>query len=632
VALRRNLDDAGNPASAPTREPRERFDAYRYHEAGKAAPRSMRGLIALSRSAIALARRASPRLFSLVVVLQLLSAVLLGLQVFLAKEAIQAVLEQSRAGGDLGAALPPIIGLAVVTAATGLLSGAQTHLQRLLGEKVQRTSWDAILGVTTAVGLTEFESPDFFDDLQRVRANALTRPLTLVTGLVQVIGGAVTVVVLGVAVFAIAPLLVPILVLATIPTTWLARRSGRAEYEFAVRQTPQRRRRLYLEDILSGRDEAKEIRAFGLAGVLRDRWEYSYRRYFSDLDLHIRRRVLLDVAAALITALGTSASLVLLVVLVFDGRIALAAAGGALIAIRLLGGRIQTLINGVGALFESSLFMHDLELFLARAPARHVDGQPGRPAGPLDELRAEEITFRYPGSDRDALSEVSLTIRAGEVIALVGENGSGKTTLAKLIAQVFEPASGRLLWNGVDCGRLDPATVRAQVGVVFQDFVQYQLTARENVGLGRPEFGDDLDRVIAAARRAGAHEHLAALPDGYDTTLGKEFFGGYDLSGGQWQRVALARLFFRDAALLILDEPTASLDARSEHQVFERVQELARGRSVLLISHRFSTVKSADRIYVLDRGHIIEQGSHDDLIALGGRYAELFELQARSYR
>jgi ATP-binding cassette subfamily B protein len=625
-------DDRTNGSGPSDEEPRENFDAYGYFYAGRGSPRSLRALTSLLGSAVTLARRASPRLFAAVVAVQAVTALLLGLQVLLGKLALEAILEQAQGDGDLSVALPPLIGLAAVTAVAGLLTSGQTHLQRALGEKVQWASWTAILGVTTRVGLAEFESPSFFDHLQRVRTNALMRPLTMVTGLVQVIGGVITVAVLTIALIAIEPLLVPLLLLGALPMAWLSRRSGRVEYRFALRQTPEQRRRIYLEDILSGRDEAKEIRAFDLAPTLQRRWEESYRRYFRDLDHHIRHRLALDGASALVTAIATSASLGVLVWLVFDGRLELAAAGAALIAIRLLAGRIQIVFGGVSALYESSLFMRDLREFLARAPQPADPGRVFPAARAMDELRVEGVSFRYPGTDRDVLSEVSLSIRVGEVIALVGENGSGKTTLAKLIAQMFEPTYGQVLWNGTDFRDLEPASIRPQIGVIFQDFVQYQLSARENVGFGRSDAVDDLDRIVSAAQRAGAHDDLIRLPDGYETTLGKEFFGGYDLSGGQWQRVALARLFFRDAPLLILDEPTASLDARAENRVFEQVQELAHGRSLLLISHRFSTVRSADRIYVLHDGRVIEAGSHDELVAHGGRYAELFELQARAYR
>jgi ATP-binding cassette subfamily B protein len=226
---------------------------------------------------------------------------------------------------------------------------------------------------------------------------------------------------------------------------------------------------------------------------------------------------------------------------------------------------------------------------------------------------------------------VSLEIGAGEVVALVGENGSGKTTLAKIIAGLYRPQAGRVLWDGVDVAAVDADELRRAVAVVFQDFERYLLPARENVGLGRHERIDDLPAIVAAARRADADEFLGRLPEGYETMLGREFAGGYDLSIGQWQRIALARAFFRDAPFVILDEPTAALDARAESRLFDGIRDLLEGRSVLLISHRFSSVRSADRIYVLDEGRVLEHGSHDDLMAAAGRYAELFPLQAAAY-
>jgi len=243
----------------------------------------------------------------------------------------------------------------------------------------------------------------------------------------------------------------------------------------------------------------------------------------------------------------------------------------------------------------------------------------------------ENVTFTYPDADRPALSDVSLEIGAGEVVALVGENGSGKTTLAKLVAGLYSPEQGHVHWDGRDVGELDPEDVRRRVAVIFQDFARYLLPARENVGLGRHERVEDLDAIVHAAERAGAHGFLSGLPEGYETMLGREFAGGWDLSIGQWQRVALARAFFRDAPFVILDEPTAALDARAEADLFARLRELLEDRSVLLISHRFSSVRTANRIYVLDQGRVVEHGTHQELMALHGLYAELFTLQARQY-
>jgi ATP-binding cassette, subfamily B, bacterial len=249
----------------------------------------------------------------------------------------------------------------------------------------------------------------------------------------------------------------------------------------------------------------------------------------------------------------------------------------------------------------------------------------------FERLVAEDVSFTYPESHRPAVDGVSVEIGAGEVIALVGENGSGKTTLAKMLAGLYRPESGRIRWDGVDLADVDADELRDSIAVIFQDFERYLLPARENIGLGRSESIDDIDAIRAASQRADADRFLADLPEGYETMLGREFAGGYDLSIGQWQRVALARAFFRDAPFVILDEPTAALDARSESQLFDRMRELLDGRSVVLISHRFSSVRNADRIYVLHDGRVVEHGAHDELMAADGLYAELFTLQARAY-
>jgi ATP-binding cassette subfamily B protein len=241
------------------------------------------------------------------------------------------------------------------------------------------------------------------------------------------------------------------------------------------------------------------------------------------------------------------------------------------------------------------------------------------------------VSFRYPSRAEPSLTDVSMQVHAGQVVALVGENGSGKTTLAKLLCNLYAPTSGRILWDGVDVAGCDPALLGRHVAVIFQDFVQYFMAARVNIAVGDHERAGDLEAVVAAAVASGADPFLAGLPEGYETMLGRQFDGGHELSIGQWQRVALARAFFRAAPLLILDEPTAALDPRAEHELFERMRALAAGRTVLLISHRFSSVRSADRIFVLRQGRLEEQGSHADLMAAGGLYAELFGLQASAY-
>jgi ATP-binding cassette subfamily B protein len=347
--------------------------------------------------------------------------------------------------------------------------------------------------------------------------------------------------------------------------------------------------------------------------------------------LHVRRRVLLSMVSTAAAALATALGLGLLLVLVDRGDVNLADAGAAAVALPLLGSRLTQAFGGLGNVLESGLFLGDLDAFLALRPAAlNARGRETAPPG-FERLRVENLSFTYPGSDRPAVQDISLHIRRGEVIALVGENGSGKTTLAKLLARLYEPDAGRVIWDDRDALSFDPESLRAAIAVIFQDFLRYELTAAENIGLGRPEKVDDRSSIEVAAVHAGADRVVRDLPMAYDTLLTRAYAGGRDLSLGQWQRIALARAFFRDAQFVILDEPSAALDARAEHELFGTIRTLLEDRTVLLISHRFSTVRTADRIYVLHEGRIVESGNHEALMACNGLYREMFDLQASAY-
>ncbi|HKP18207.1 MAG TPA: ABC transporter ATP-binding protein, partial [Gaiellaceae bacterium] len=385
----------------------------------------------------------------------------------------------------------------------------------------------------------------------------------------------------------------------------------------------------YLAQLLTDRDPAKEIRAMGLAGFLRRRHDRLYAERVEELAGVTRRQLKWALLAGLASAAIVGVTLALLLALALGGQITLPAAAAAAGAMILLGQRLAYGGFSAETLLESAMFVEDYLAFVALAPDTEPEARPVPTA--VGPVAAEDVWFSYPGAQAPTLNGVSIRIEPGQVVALVGANGSGKTTLAKLLAGLYLPDQGRVVLHGADTATADRAALRRQVAVVFQDFIRYALPARDNIALGRHERYADDDAVHGAARRAGVDGDIAALREGYATQLGPAFVGGVDLSLGQWQKVALARLFFRDAPFVILDEPTAALDARAEHDLFARIRELFASRSVLLISHRFSTVRAADRIYVLDGGRIVEEGSHAELIARDGTYAELFGLQASAY-
>jgi ATP-binding cassette, subfamily B, bacterial len=562
--------------------------------------------------------------------LQLLAAIGIVVQLFVAKEVLDTVLG---AGGSVSFSdLAPVLGaLVVVTVALDLARAIQNEQSRVLGELVGRRAVDRVMDVSTKIDLLAFESPDFYDRLQRARAQGQFRALQTVNGLLGIVGSSFAAISIVIALAALQPLLLPFVVVGYLPLWIVASLNTRDLYQFTRGMTPNERQRHYLQTVLMGRNPAKEVRAFNLARFLRGRYDRLYDERIAELRSLARRRTGRSLIGSLASSGVMVATIGMLSFLYVSDRMSLAATGAAVFGLYQLASQLNGLHMSATSLYEATLFIRDYSSFLELEPA--VDGEaPLRPApSGFDVLTAEEVSFTYPESDRPAVDRVSLEIRRGEVVALVGENGSGKTTLAKMLAGLYRPDGGRIRWDETDLAEVDADELRRSVAVIFQDFEKYLLPARENVGLGRHERVDAFDQVVAAARRADADDFLSTLPEGYETMLGREFAGGYDLSVGQWQRVALARAFFRDAPFVILDEPTAALDARAESRLFERMRELLEGRSVVLISHRFSSVRSADRIYVLHDGRVVEHGSHGELMAADGVYAELFSLQARAY-
>lgn len=575
--------------------------------------------------AVRLVWRASPGRATVAALVQSLASVSLFLQVLLVQRVLAAVLAVGRDSG-VGGAVLPITLLAALSALTSIGTTVAGLQQRVLGELVSREVWRRVLHVSQRVPLSAYEDPEFYDQAQRVQSSAASQTQIVVQALVVLLGGALGAVAGAAAVLTIAPVLLPLLLLSGVPLYLTSRAAGRREFAFVQDQTPNHRRLGYLQAVLTRRDEAKEVRAYSLSTAFRQRWETLFETYLDALDRHVRRRLRLALVGNVLAALLTSGALLVALVLVDRGTLTVARAATALVAVRLLAGRVSAAVLGVSTLYESSLFLADLRAFLRRS-ATGPTASSGVTIGTLrGEIVVDDVTFTYPAATRPALRGVDLRLRRGEVVALVGENGSGKSTLAKLLADLYVPDSGTISWDGVRLGDHDPESVRRQVAVVFQDFVKYQLSARDNIGLLRSDLPED--RLLRAAEQADADAFLSQLPDGYGTVLSKEYEGGADLSLGQWQRVALARAFVRDAGLVVLDEPSAALDARAEHALFAQIRTLFQDRTVLIVSHRFSTVRAADHIYVLRQGEVAEHGTHDELVREDGLYAELYALQA----
>jgi ATP-binding cassette, subfamily B, bacterial len=594
-------------------------------------PHSARELPRLLLDVLALVWRAAPRLVLVLVALELASAMGFGLTLLVVRAVVAQLLSAQQTHIGLNAVLPELGLLAGVLALITFSATFGNSIRMVLSEQVSETAFQPVLDVATAVDLEAYDSPDFHDRMQRA-LYAGARPFQITQALLQLGASLATLIGLVAVLLLLQPLLLPTLLLTLLPLLLAAAAFSRDFRAFSLEFSEHERRRQYVRGLLTGDDSAKELRAYGLAAYIRRLARSLFERRMAELWHVARRGSARSLLGSLASALAIVVTIGVLAWFLLDRGMSVATATAAAIAVVGLAPQLASVAFSVGQLYENALFLEDLRAFRALLPTILA----ARPTAPAPQrfgtLRVEDVRFTYPGSDRPALDGVSLSIRRGEVVALVGENGSGKTTLAKILSGLYRPQDGQVCWDGVDVSGVDADQLRAGIAVVFQDFGQYRFPVADNIGLGRVEAIGDRPAIERAARRSGADEFIARLPRGYDTMLGKMFEGGEDLSVGQWQRIALARAHFRDAPFVILDEPTAALDARAEHALFESIRTMLGGRTVLLISHRFSSVLSADRIFVLDEGKLVEEGTHAELMDARGLYAELFTLQARAYR
>jgi ATP-binding cassette subfamily B protein len=519
-------------------------------------------------------------------------------------------------------------GLAAFGAVLGRLIG---YFDSLLADRFTRHVSLQVMEHASRLDLASYEDPVFYDKLERARVQATDR-IAMIQAIGLGIQQLIAAITLAAGVVWFSPWLLALLVLAVVPAFLGESHFAFLGYALNIRQTPARRQLDYLRVLGASKESAKELKLFGLSGFLVG--EYArLSNHIYDQNVHLaRRRLWAGAWLSLLSSAGYYGAYAYVIYRTVTGDLTWGSLQFLAGAIAGASSNIQSVFATFSSIADQSLFLTDLVEFLRVGPK--IRSKPDALPAPRP-IRSgfvfENVTFLYPGTQRRVLDGLDLVIEPGERIALIGENGQGKTTIVKLLMRLYDPSSGRILLDGVDLRDYDVEDLHSQAGVIFQDFVRYELSARQNIAVGRVDMAQEA-AVREAARKSLADEVVRRLPHGYEQLLGRRFEGGVDLSGGEWQKVALARAYLRDAQLLVLDEPTAALDARSEYEVFQRFAELTEGKMALLISHRFSTVRMADRIVVLEDGRIAEQGGHRQLIALGGRYADMFELQASSYR
>jgi ATP-binding cassette subfamily B protein len=592
------------------------------------------GVFAFSKRALQLVWTTSKSLTLWLAIGSLVAGLLPGGIAYIGKRLVDAVILAGRSGdaADRHAAMTWVgVEMGLVVALAGVLRLLQILRSLLRAQLGQRIN-EIILEKALTLELTQFEDSDLYDKMTRARREASARPVSLVTETFDLGQSMISLASYGALLAAFSPLALVVLIAAALPAFVAEVKFSGDAFRLSRWRTPETREQLYLETVLAREDHAKEVKLYGLGPRFLDRYKSIYRLLYDGDRALTLRRGFWGLALGTVGTLAFYGMYLWIALAAIDGEMSIGAMTMYVVVFKQGQSALSTALGDIGGMYEDNLYLSNLYEFLD-TPVTPSRGEHEVGPEPADGVRFDHVTFTYPGSDKPALVDVMLHIAPGSKLAIVGDNGSGKTTLIKLLTRLYEPSEGTITLDGRDLREWNRAALHRRIGVIFQDFVRYQLKVGENIGAGDDRAYDERPRWEEAADKGLAAPFIEQIPETYEAQLGRWFKSGRELSLGQWQKIALSRAFMRKTAdVLVLDEPTASMDAEAEVKIFERFRERTEDQIAIVISHRFSTVRMADNIIVLDQGKIIERGSHQELLALGGRYATLFSLQAQGYR